>query len=57
MSIDEMTMEDMVAMFAMMGMLASGKGGTHVVDQAHRYADYFVKVKQTREQENTDEQV
>jgi hypothetical protein len=55
MSIDEMTMEDMVAMFAMMGLLASGKGGSDVVDDACRYADYFVKVKQTREQENADE--
>lgn len=54
MSIDEMTMEDMAAMFAMMGMLASGKGGTHVVDQAYSYADYFVETKQKREQENAD---
>lgn len=54
MSIDEMTMEDMVAIFAMLGMLARGKGGSDVVDDAYRYADYFVKVKQTRE-ENADE--
>jgi hypothetical protein len=54
MSIDEITMEDMVAMFAMLGMLASGKGGTHVVDQAYSYADYFVELKQKREQENAD---
>jgi hypothetical protein len=49
-----MTMEDMVAMFAMMGMLANNKGGSDVVENAYRYADYFVKVKQTREQENAD---
>jgi hypothetical protein len=55
MSIDEMTMEDMVAMFAMMGMMAGGKGGSDVVDDAYRYADYFVTVKQERAQENADE--
>ena len=55
MEFDEMTVEDMVAMFAMLGMLASGKGGSHVVDEAFRYADYFVKTKQAREQENADE--
>lgn len=54
MELDKMTLEDMVAMFAMLGLLASGKGGSDVVDDACRYADYFVKVKQARE-ENADE--
>ena len=54
MALDEMTMEDMAALFAMLGLLAKGKGGSDVVDEAYRYADYFVVTKRERE-ENADE--
>ena len=55
MELDEMTVEDMVAMFAMLGLLAQGKGGSDVIDDAYRYADYFVATIQERAQENADE--
>ena len=49
MSIEEMTMEDMVAMFAMLGLLAQGKGGSRVVEDAYRYAEIFISEKKERE--------
>ena len=55
MELDEMTVEDMVAMFAMLGLLAQGKGGSDMVVTAYRYADYFVQIKNSREQGDENE--
>ena len=53
MQLDEMTMTDLAAMFAMMGLIARGDGGSGVAYDAYRYAEELIKQKQQRE-ENED---
>ena len=51
MTLDEMTMTDLAAMFAMMGLLArKHEGGEAVVALAYAYADEFIEHKQEREE-------
>ena len=56
MQLDEMTMTDLAAMFAMMGLIAEGGLDTYAgtATSAYAYADEFIKKKQQREQENED---
>ena len=55
MTLDEMTMTDLAAMFAMQGLLAAGTTyGAATVHLAYQYADMLIEQKQQREQENED---
>lgn len=51
MKLDEMTMTDLAAMFAMMGLLAKGSGGPAVATDAYTYANLFIYEKQKREEQ------
>jgi len=51
MTLDEMTMTDLAAMFAMQGLFArKHEGGEAVVALAYAYADEFIEHKQQREE-------
>ena len=55
MTLDEMTMTDLAAMFAMQGLLAAGTNyGEATVHLAYQYADMLIEQKQKRK-ENEDE--
>lgn len=53
MKLDEMTMTDLAAMFALMGLLARGQHGLVQAHMAYDYAEELIRVKQERE-ENED---
>ena len=50
MTLDEMTMTDLAAMFAMMGLIARGESGPYTAISAYTYAEHFIKEKQQREE-------
>ena len=50
MTLDEMTMTDLAAMFAMMGLLARGEAGcVATADKAYDYANALILEKKLRE--------
>ena len=52
MTLDEMTMTDLAAMFAMQGLLARNReGGEEAVALAYAYAEELIRVKQQREEQ------
>ena len=52
MTLDEMTMTDLAAMFAMMGLLAAGTNyGEATVHLAYQYADLLIEQKKEREEQ------
>lgn len=56
MQLDEMTMTDLAAMFAMMGLIAQGRvNPAATAATAYGFAEAFITQKQQREQENEDD--
>ena len=52
MTLDEMTMTDLAAMFALQGLLArKHEGGEEAVALAYAYAEELIRVKQQREEQ------